>query len=85
MLYVNELNDKTLEKVNFTLLFFFIIIEWYLKYSYFMKNNMGKLYFMCVQEYMSWSEAYQRTKSGELWGFIDLSANFTEETLDKYN
>lgn len=33
--------------------------------------------------YMNWSDAYKETKKGELWGFIDLSENFTQSTLDR--
>lgn len=33
---------------------------------------------------MNWSEADRLTKRGELWGFIDLSETFTQDTLDKY-
>ena len=34
--------------------------------------------------YLNWSEAYAMTKRGELWGFIDLSANFTQATQNKF-
>jgi hypothetical protein len=34
---------------------------------------------------MNWSEAYKKTKDGKLWGFIDLSRNFTNGTLDKFS
>ena len=33
---------------------------------------------------MNWSDAYGMTRDGELWGYIDLSVNFTEETRAKY-
>lgn len=33
---------------------------------------------------MNWSEADKLTKMGELWGFIDLSENFTQDTLQKF-
>ena len=34
---------------------------------------------------MNWSEANRLTRSGELWGYIDLNENFTHDTLEKYN
>ncbi len=35
------------------------------------------------KQYMTWSEAYSKTKHGELWGFIDISKNFTDQTINK--
>ena len=32
---------------------------------------------------MNWSDAFQHTKKGELWGFFDISVNFTEDTQNK--
>lgn len=35
--------------------------------------------------YLNWSDAYKQTKEGKLWGFVDLSRNFTSATLAKYS
>ncbi|RNA38959.1 ABC transporter G family member 20-like, partial [Brachionus plicatilis] len=37
------------------------------------------------KHYFNWSYAYTQTKSGKLWGFIDLSENFTQDTIQKFN
>lgn len=34
---------------------------------------------------MNWSQAYEQTMSAELWGFIDLSENFTQDTIRKFD
>ena len=33
---------------------------------------------------MNWSEAFRKTKKNELWGFVDLSENFTQDTTAKF-
>lgn len=33
---------------------------------------------------MNWSEAYSKTRKCELWGYIDLSVNFTQDTFAKF-
>lgn len=35
------------------------------------------------KKYMNWSDAYQHTKKGEIWGFFDISVNFTQDTQNK--
>jgi len=35
--------------------------------------------------HLNWSQAYAATKSGDLWGFIDLSSTFTDDTKAKYS
>lgn len=45
-----------------------------------MKQNLNVL---IKKIYMNWSEAYYKTKKAELWGYIDLSENFTQDTLEK--
>ena len=35
--------------------------------------------------YLNWLEAYTMTKQGKIWGFVDLSANFTQDTIDKFS
>jgi hypothetical protein len=37
------------------------------------------------KQYMNWSYAYEQTKSGKLWGYVDLGANFTPDTIDKFS
>nr|QUF59474.1 ATP-binding cassette transporter Abch-like1 [Brachionus angularis] len=37
------------------------------------------------KHFSNWSEAYHLTKQGKLWGFIDLSENFTKETKSKFS
>lgn len=32
---------------------------------------------------MNWSEAYAQTLKAKRWGYIDLSENFTQDTLAK--
>jgi len=32
---------------------------------------------------MDWKSAYEQTHNGELWAFFDISANFTQDTLNK--
>ena len=32
---------------------------------------------------MNWNDAFEETKKGELWGYFDISANFTQDTLKK--
>jgi hypothetical protein len=34
---------------------------------------------------MNWLDAYKQTKDGKLWGFVDLSRNFTAGTLAKFS
>lgn len=38
-----------------------------------------------VKEYMNWDDAYHMTKNGKLWGFFDLSRNFSQDTDGKFN
>ena len=33
---------------------------------------------------MNWTDAYEDTKKGEIWGFFDIGLNFTQDTLKKY-
>jgi hypothetical protein len=35
------------------------------------------------KRYLNWTDAYHMTKKGDLWGFIDLSVNFTQDTITK--
>nr|UOU03363.1 ATP-binding cassette subfamily H-like 1 [Brachionus rubens] len=37
------------------------------------------------KHYLNWSDAYSQSKKGKLWGFIDLSENFTQDTIQKFN
>ncbi|CAF0942665.1 unnamed protein product [Brachionus calyciflorus] len=37
------------------------------------------------KQYLNWSEANSLAKKGKLWGFIDLSKDFTRDTIQKYN
>ena len=32
---------------------------------------------------MNWSEADRQTRLGKMWGFVDLSQNFTNDTIEK--
>ena len=32
---------------------------------------------------MNWKTAYEETQKADLWGFFDISANFTQDTLNK--
>lgn len=46
----------------------------------------GNLIIECLYNYkiyMNWSEAYKEIKKANIWGFIDLSENFTQDTLAK--
>ena len=33
---------------------------------------------------LNWSQAYAATKSGKLWGYVDLSQTFTDDTKAKF-
>lgn len=36
------------------------------------------------KQFVTWDEAYRLTRKGEMWGFVDISINFTQDTSDKY-
>lgn len=37
------------------------------------------------KQYLNWSHAYQLTKAGKLWGYVDIGENFTRETIEKFS
>jgi hypothetical protein len=55
-------------------------------------NNQGSLLFIdqldnktFKKTYSNWSHAYEQTKLGKLWGYVDLSESFTQSTTDKFS
>lgn len=73
-MYVDELSNHTFKKVHFLMLLKNFKLH-------FLKNFKFQLF---KKHYLNWSQAYSETKSGKLWGFIDLSENFTQDTIQKY-
>jgi hypothetical protein len=37
------------------------------------------------KQFMNWSHAYELTKAGKLWGYVDLGENFTTDTILKFS
>ncbi len=39
--------------------------------------------FYDFKKFLTWNEAYDATKRGELWAFFDISSNFSRDTKAK--
>ncbi len=39
--------------------------------------------FNYLKKYLNWSDAYNSVHEGKLWGFLDISRNFTQDTSNK--
>ena len=47
---------------------------------YFNKKQVSLSHF---KKHANWHDAYESVKSGDSWGFIDISQNFSQDTVNK--
>lgn len=90
-MFINELSNVTFHKVTCLKLSWCLhcfIVSCSIVNTWLLESSLGtkvatkeSSLFLHDKLYMNWSEAYRRTKTSELWGFIDLSENFTLATI----